>query len=245
MLEEGVVVLVAALGGAMVGVQGAGAECGHSIHIHHVSQIGIVPNGQLLNLVRGTETVKEVQEGNAAFDGSQMSHRSQIHDFLGVGFCQHSKAGLTAGHDVFMVAEDVQSVGGQSTSGHVEDAGEQLACNFIHIGDHQQQTLRRGVGGGQGAGGQGTVDGTGSASLGLHFDDLDRIAKDVLLTLSRPLIHVVGHGAGRSDRIDASHFSKRVGDPRSGVIGVHRLLLSHYHCSNLLSIIPHKSISSG
>ena len=245
MLEEGVVVLVTALGGAMVGVQGAGTESGHSVHVNHVSQVSIIPNGQLLDLVRGTETVEEVQEGNAAFDGSQMSHRSQIHDFLGVGLSQHRKAGLTAGHDVFMVAEDVQSVGGQGTSSDVEDAGEQLACNFIHIGDHQQQALRCGVGGGQGAGGQGTVDGTGSASLGLHFDDLDRIAKDVLLTLSRPLIHVVGHGAGRSDRIDASHFGKCVGDPRSGVIGVHRLLLSNYHYSNLLSIIPHKSISSG
>ena len=190
--------------------------------------------------MRGTEAVKEVQEGDAAFDGSQMSHRSQIHDFLGVGLSQHSKAGLTAGHNVFVVAEDVQGMGGQGTSSDVEDAGEQLACNFIHIGDHQQQTLRCRVGGGQGTGGQGTVDGAGSASLGLHFDDLDRIAKDVLLTLGRPLIHIVSHGAGRSNRIDAGHFSKCVGDPRSGVIGVHRFLLSNYHYSNLLSIIPHK-----
>ena len=108
---------------------------------------------------------------------------------------QHGKAGLTAGHDVGMIAEDVQSVGGHGTGGHVEHAGQQLAGDLVHVGDHQQQALRGGVGGGQRAGGQRAVDGTGSAGLRLHLDNLDGGAEDVLLTAGRPLVHIVCHGS--------------------------------------------------
>ncbi len=62
----------------------------------------------------GAEAVEEVQEGNAALNGGQMGHGAQVHDLLRVGGAQHGKAGLAAGHNVGVVAEDGQRVGGQA-----------------------------------------------------------------------------------------------------------------------------------
>ena len=75
--------------------------------------------------------------------------------------------------------------------------GQQLAGDLVHVGDHQQQALGCGVGGGQSARRQRAVDSAGGTGLRLHFDDLDGGAEDVFLALGRPLVHIVGHGAGR------------------------------------------------
>ncbi len=147
--------------------------------------------------MRGTEAVEEVQEGNLALDGAQMCHRGQIHDFLHAALDQHCEAGLAAGHDVAVITEDVQGLGSNGTCGNVEHAGQLLSRDLVHVGDHQQQALRSGVGGGQSTGAQRAVDGAGGAGLGLHLDDLDLVAEDVLLAGCGPLVDKVGHRAGR------------------------------------------------
>ena len=101
--------------------------------------------------------------------------------------------------------------------------------HLVHVGDHQQQTLRSGVGGGQSTSGQRAVDGTCSTSFGLHLNNLDGVAKDVLPAGSRPLINVVGHGAGRGDGIDASYFAKCVADVGGSGIAVHSF---EFSCQN-------------
>ena len=220
-LEEDVAVLVAAAHVGPLGVEGMAAEGVDGVHVHHFLQILIVPSGDLLDLVGGAEAIKEVDEGNAALQGGQMGHGSQVHDFLDVALSQHGKAGLTAGHDVGVVAEDVQRMGGDGTGGDMEDAGEEFAGDLVHIGDHQQKTLRRRVGGGQGAGCQGAMDRAGGAGLGLHLADLDGGAEDVLPALGGPLIDVVGHGAGGGDGVNTRHFGKRIGDICCCVVTVH------------------------
>jgi len=45
----------------------------------------------------------------------------------------------------------------------------QLAGDLVHIRDHQQQTLRRGKGGGKRAGLQGAVHRASRAAFGLHL----------------------------------------------------------------------------
>ena len=101
----------------MTGCSGfrARSERLHRVHIHHILQIVVIPDGDLLDLVGGTETVKEVDEGDAALDGGQMGHGGQVHDLLHITLGQHGKAGLTAGHDVGVVAEDVQRMAGHGT----------------------------------------------------------------------------------------------------------------------------------
>ena len=191
------------------------------VHVHHVLEVIEVPGGDLLNLVRGTETVEEVQERHLALDGSQVGDGREVHDLLDVALCQHGEAGLAAGHDVGVVTEDVEGLGGNRTGGHVEDAGELLRGNLVHVRDHEEQALRGGVGGGKRTSAQRAVDGAGSTSLRLHLDDLDGRAEDVLHALSCPLVNMVGHGAGRRDRVDARHLREGVRDPRGGLVTVH------------------------
>ena len=64
-----------------------------------------------------------------------------------------------------MVAEDRQRVAGERTGRHVEYTGQKLAGDLVHVGDHQQETLRCGVGGGQGSGLERTVNGTGGTAF--------------------------------------------------------------------------------
>ena len=76
---------------------------------------GILVGGfHFLNFVRGAETVEEVNERHAAFDGGKMCHGSEVHDFLHRAGGQHGEARLTGAHHVGMVAEDGQGLSRQS-----------------------------------------------------------------------------------------------------------------------------------
>ncbi len=229
MLEEDVAVLVAAAHGGALGVQGVGAEGVDGIKVAHLGQVLVVPGRHLLDLVGGPEAVEEVDEGHLALDGGEMGHGSQVHDLLGIVLAEHGEAGLAAGHDVGVIAEDVQRVGGNGAGGHVEHAGQLLRRDLKHVGDHQQQALGRRIGGGQGAGSQGAVDRAGSAGLRLHLHDLDPGAEDVLAARGGPLVHQVSHGGGRRDGVDARHLGERVADIRCRVVAVHGMEFScHY-----------------
>ena len=105
-LEEDIRVLRRAAQHRMLRVQRPLAERLHSVHIEHACQLLVRPALDLLDLVRGAETVKEVQEGHSALDRGQMRDRAQVHDLLRVGGGEHRKTGLTAGHHVGVVAED-------------------------------------------------------------------------------------------------------------------------------------------
>ena len=111
----------------------------------------------------------------------------------------------------------------------MEHAGQLLGRDLVHIGDHQQQALGRGVRGGQGTGAQRAVDSTGGTGLGLHLDDLDLGAEDVFQTVGAPLVHEVRHGAGRGDGVDGCDLGERVGNVRRGVIAIHGLHFSYHN----------------
>ena len=178
----------------MLWVQGVGPEGPQGIHVHQGTQVLVVQGFDLLDLMRGTEAVEEVQERHTAVNGGQVCHGTQIHSLLGRGGCQQGETGLTDAHDVAMVTEDTQRVNTECPGRDVEYAGEHFACDLIHIGDHQQQPLGGGIGGGQGAGLQGTVDRAGGAALGLHLHHLHRLAEQVLLPVGGPLVHMFRHG---------------------------------------------------
>ncbi len=142
MLEEDIAVFVGTTHSGMFGVQRMVAERLNGIPIHHFSQILVIPHVDLLDFVRRTETVEEVDERHFAFNRGQVRNSSQVHNFLRVGFSQHGKTGLTAGIHVGVIAENVQRVASYAASGNMEHAGQQFAGDFIHVGDHQQQALR-------------------------------------------------------------------------------------------------------
>ena len=236
-LEEDVTILVRAAHNGVLGVQGALTEGLDGIHVDHVGQVLVVPDLDLLQLMAGAEAVEEVQEGNSALDGGQVGNRGQVHDLLYAAFGQHRKAGLAAGHDVRVVTEDVQGVAGKGTGADVEDTGKQLAGDLVHIRDHQQQALGGRIGGGQGTGVQRAVHGTGRTGLRLHLLHLDSASENVLPAGSGPLVHIVGHRAGRGDGVDCRNFSKCVGYMGGSIVAVHRFEVSlHVCCSTPILI---------
>ena len=218
-LEEDVGVLGRALDDGMVGVQGPGTEVGHSLLVHHLVQVGVIPDLDLLDLVRGPEAVEEVQERGRGVDGGQVS-----------------KAGAAAGHDVGVVTEDAQSMGGKGTRGNMHDAGEVLRSDLVHVGDHQQKTLGSGEGGGEGACHQAAVHRAGGAAFGLHFRHADSLAEQVLAVLCGPLIHMLGHDGRGSDGIDGSNVGKRIRHMGRGVVAVHGFEFSCQDNSSLYKI---------
>ena len=188
----------------------------------------------LLDLVAGAEAVVEVDEGYTGLDGGQVGHGSQIHDLLHAAGGHHSDAGGTAAHDILMVTEDVVGVLGHGTGRHVEHGGHPVTGHDVQVGDHQQQTLRGGEGGGQRTGLRHAVEGAGSARLGLHLHQPHRLAEHILLTGGRPLIHLLAHGRGGSDGVDTGYIGEMVGNSGTGLVtvhGFHDFLIGHYIAS--------------
>ena len=233
MLEENVAVFVRTAHLGMFGVQSLGTELLNSLHVAHFLQVFVIPLFDLLDLVRSTEAVEEVHERNMAFDSGQVSNGAQIHNFLRVGFAQHGKTGLTNGHNVAVVTEDVQGLGSNGTGGNVKNAGQLLGCDFVHVGDHQQKTLRSGEGGGDSTGAQRTVHSTCGASLGLHFNNLDLVPENVLQAGGAPLVNSVCHRAGGGNRVDGSNIGKRISYMRSRGIAIHGLFCSWHFFSSV------------
>ena len=70
-----------------------------------------------------------------------MCHTGQVHHLLHGAFGQHGEARLAYGHHVLVVAKDGEGVRGQGTCGNVEDAGQELTRDLVHVRDHEQQSL--------------------------------------------------------------------------------------------------------
>ncbi len=90
-----------------------------------------------------------MHKGKARSNAGQMRHQGQIHDLLHGSGSQQGKAGLANRIDVRVITEDAQGMGGNGACGHVKHHGHQLAGNLVHIGDHQQESLRCGKGSGK------------------------------------------------------------------------------------------------
>ena len=231
-LEEDISVLVRAAHGGMLGVKCSVTEGLDGVHVAHFLKIFVIPNGDLLDLVRGTEAVEEVYKRNSALDSGKMSNGSKVHDLLNIALAEHCKAGLAAGHDIRMVAEDAERMACDGTGGDMEHGGKKLACHLVHVGYHKEQTLGSGVGGGKSTCVQAAVDSACRTGLCLHLLHLNGAAEDVLLTLCRPLVNEICHGAGRGDGVYCRYFRKRIAYMCSCLVAVHCF---EFSCHNFIS----------
>lgn len=67
--------------------------------------------------------------------------------------------------------------------------------DFVHVGNHEEQALRRGVGGREGTRSERAVHGAGGTAFGFHLDDLDLGTEDIFGPMRGPLVDEVCHGA--------------------------------------------------
>ena len=229
-LEVDIGVLGGAAGDRVLRIEGAVAVFLEGLLVDELAEFLHVGSLDLLDFVRGTETVEEVHKRHAAFDGGEVCHRGEVHNLLDAAGGQHGEASLAAGHHVGVVAEDGQGLSGKGAGRDVEHARKQFTGNLVHIGNHQQEALRGGVGGGEGASLQRAVDGTGGTGFGLHLDHFDGLAKDVLLTFSSPFIDILSHRRRRSDRINGGHFTEHVGNMGCSLVTIacQKFLFCHF-----------------
>ena len=223
-LEEDVGVLSGTAENGMLGVESALSEFVDSLHVDHFGKILVIPDFNLLNFMAGSEAVKEMNEGDSAFDSCKMCNSAEIHNLLNVAGAKHCKAGLAASHNVTVVAENVQCMRSDTTCGYMDNTGKKFTGDLVHIGDHEEQTLGSGVSCGERTCCQRAVDCTGCAALGLHLDDLNGLSENIFLAFGSPFVGYFRHRGGRSDRINSGNFRKGIRyRSRSGVT-VHRKL---------------------
>jgi len=220
MLEEVVGVFSHTTGNRSHGVHGAATEFGQSFLVDQRSEVFVVQLFDLLDFVRSTETVEEVDERYTCLQSRQVGNTGEVHHFLYRAFGQHGEACLAARHNILVVAEDTQSVAGQCTCRYVEYAGQVFTGNLVHIGDHQQQTLGSSVGGSQRTCLQRAVYGTGSAGFRLHFLYQYCFAEDVFATCGSPFVYVFCHCRRRGDGVDGCHLGEHVRDVSSGFVTI-------------------------
>ncbi len=237
-LEIDVRILCGTSDNGMLGVQCVSLETVYRVHVDNLSQFFVIHYFDFLDFVRCAETIEEMQEGYAALDCGKMRNARQVHNFLyGVG-SQKSEARLTACHNVGMVAEDGQCLCSQRTRRYMEYAGKQFAGNFIHIGNHQQKTLRCCICCCQRTSSQGTMYCTGRTCFGLHFYNFYSLSEKVLFAIRCPIVCFLSHWGRRCDGENASYFSKRIGSVCSSLITVHRF---HYFRHSSSSLKKNKS----
>jgi hypothetical protein len=243
-LEEGVGVLRRAAHHRALRREGAGAVGRHQVVADELAQILVVEELDLGDLVRGAEAVEEVEEGDAALQAGALGNGREVVGLLDRGAGDEPEAGLAHRHDVGVVAEDREGMGGDGAGADVHAHGRQLTGDLVHVGDHEQQPLRRREGRRQGAGLQRAVDRARGASLGLHLGDGRHGAPDVLLPLRRPLVGPFPHVGGRGDWIDGDHLVDAVGDRRHRLVAVHRDHSPLRHSSSRIAISPGRACAA-
>ena len=204
----------------MLGVEAAGTEGVDGVFVDHLADGFLRDFLDLLDFVGGAEAVEEVDEGDLGLEGGGVGHEGHVGALLDAVGAEEGEAGLTAGHDVAVVAEDGETLHGEGAGGHVEDSRGELAGDLVHVRDHQQQALGGREGGGERAGGQRAVDRARGAAFGLELNDLRDGAPDVGLLVGGPLVGEFGHGRGGRDRVDGGDLGARERDARGGLVAV-------------------------
>ncbi len=174
MLEEYIGVFGHSASHGSVGVEASLAELGESFTVEQRSELVGVEAFDFLYLMGSPESVEEIDERHAAFYGCEVGYGGKVHHIL-------------------MVAEDAERMRCESTCGHVENPRKKFSGNLIHIGKHQEQSLRCGVCRGERARLKRAVDGSGGSGLALHFLKKDCLPENVLPAVGRPVVHVFGH----------------------------------------------------
>jgi len=201
----------------------------HEIRIDHCADLIVAKKCQGIDLVRGTEAVEEMDEGDTRLERRRLGDQRVVMGFLHRSRGEECEASGPRCHHIGMVAENRKRLRRDGPGGNVKHRRRQLARDLVHIGQHQHQALRRGEGRGQRARLQRSMHRAGGAALALHLLDDGHIAPNVLDPQRRPLVGNLRHRRGRGDGIDRADLVDAIGDMGDGRIAVHcRGLLAHH-----------------
>ena len=82
MLEENIAVFSRTTKYGMFRIECSFTKSLNIFHIYHRFKFIIIPNFYLLNFVRSTEAVKEMENRNSAFESRKVCNCTQVHNFL-------------------------------------------------------------------------------------------------------------------------------------------------------------------
>ena len=207
----------------MLGRERAPAMRAHQVVVDHCADLIVGEERDRVDLVRGAESVEEMQERDARCERRGLRDQRRVVRLLHRAGREQGEPRRARRHHVGMVAEDRQRLRRERARRDVEDGRRQLAGDLEHVGQHQHQALRGGEGRRQRARLQRAVHGAGGAAFALHLLHDRDVAPDVRDALGRPLIGELGHGRGRGDRVDRAHLVHPVGDVRDRGVAVHRV----------------------
>ena len=112
-------------------------------------------------------------------------------------------------------------MGGQGAGGDVQHGWGQFARDFVQVGNHQQQPLGGGEGGGECPGLECAMHGPGRACFGLHFDDGGDVPPQVRPSFGRPLVGPLAHRRGGGDGVDGDDFVDFMSHHGGGLVGIY------------------------
>ena len=222
-LEEGVRIVRGAAHDGLLRRQRAAAMGANEIVADHRAHLGVREQRELVHLVRGAESVEEMHERNAAFEGRRLGDQGEVVSLLHRTGAEQGEAAGADRHHVGMVAEDRQRLGGDRARRDMEHRRGQLAGDLEHVGQHQQQALGGREGRRQRAGLQRAMDRAGGAALALHLLHDRHVAEDVANAERGPFVGEFGHRRRRRDRKDRAHLVDAIRDMRDGGVAVHRV----------------------
>ena len=242
-LEKYIRILCRAAQNWTVRTEGALAMSGN-IFLFQQCQDGLVRDCLgLVDFVRGAKSVKEVEERDARLQRGQVGDQRHIAGLLHRIGRQHGIAGGAAGHHIRVVAKNRERMGRDGARRYMNHIRRQFARNFVHVGDHQQQPLRRRKCGAERACLQRSVHGARSSAFTLQFgDDGDR-APDVTAPFFLPLIGPLAHGGRGCNRINGDDFRQAISDRCRGFVSIQNDCFFFSHC--LPFVHPHLATTKG
>ena len=161
-----------------------------------------------------------MDEGDARLEGRRVRDQREIHDLLHRIRTEQRKAGLARRHHVGVIAENRKPLRGERARGDVKNGGCEFARDFIHVRDHQQQSLASGKRRRQRAGLQCAVNSAGRAGFTLQFGYEGHGAPKVVATFGRPLVGPFTHWRGRRNWINRNNFANLVGNVSRGFVRI-------------------------
>jgi hypothetical protein len=121
----------------VLGRQGAGPVLAHEGLGDHRAEHLVVDELDGVQLVGGPEAVEEVDERDARAQRGGLGDERQVVGLLHRRRRQEGEPRLPHRHDVRVVAEDRQPLGGQRPGRDVEHRRGQLTGDLVHVGDHE------------------------------------------------------------------------------------------------------------